>query len=103
MKREKLDVARGSGNVFRDFGRTNADVASALARNDPGLLTESDPPFAQKARPSPRFPDFVGDPVGGGQIVAATRIALKIIILPGGKNAARMILLVLAPMSNTRL
>ena len=26
MKREKLDVARGSGNVFRDFGHTNADV-----------------------------------------------------------------------------
>ena len=26
MKREKLDVIRGSGNVFRDLGRENADV-----------------------------------------------------------------------------
>ncbi len=26
MKGEKLDVARGSGNVFRDFGHKNADV-----------------------------------------------------------------------------
>ena len=26
MKREKLSVVRGSGNVFRDLGRENADV-----------------------------------------------------------------------------
>jgi predicted XRE-type DNA-binding protein len=26
MKREKLDVMRGSGNVFHDLGRENADV-----------------------------------------------------------------------------
>lgn len=26
MKREKLDVVRGSGNVFRDLGREKADV-----------------------------------------------------------------------------
>lgn len=26
MKGEKLDVVRGSGNVFRDFGRANPDV-----------------------------------------------------------------------------
>ena len=26
MKSEKLEVVRGSGNVFRDFGRENADV-----------------------------------------------------------------------------
>ena len=26
MKREKLGVVRGSGNVFRDLGRENADV-----------------------------------------------------------------------------
>src|SRR5437867_897008 len=26
MKREKLDVVRGSGNVFRDLGHKNADV-----------------------------------------------------------------------------
>jgi predicted XRE-type DNA-binding protein len=26
MKREKLEVARGSGNVFRDLGHENADV-----------------------------------------------------------------------------
>ena len=26
MKREKLDVIRGSGNVFRDLGRENVDV-----------------------------------------------------------------------------
>lgn len=26
MKTEKLDVIRGSGNVFRDLGRENADV-----------------------------------------------------------------------------
>ncbi len=26
MKREKLDVVRGSGNVFRDFGYPNADI-----------------------------------------------------------------------------
>lgn len=26
MKRETLDVERGSGNVFRDLGRKNADV-----------------------------------------------------------------------------
>lgn len=27
MKSEKLEVFRGSGNVFRDLGRKNADVA----------------------------------------------------------------------------
>lgn len=26
MKENKLDVVRGSGNVFRDFGHTNADA-----------------------------------------------------------------------------
>lgn len=26
MKREKLDIVRGSGNVFRDLGRKNADL-----------------------------------------------------------------------------
>ena len=26
MKKEKLEVARGSGNVFRDIGHKNADV-----------------------------------------------------------------------------
>jgi predicted XRE-type DNA-binding protein len=26
MKNEKLDLIRGSGNVFRDFGRATADV-----------------------------------------------------------------------------
>ncbi len=26
MKREDLDLVRGSGNVFRDLGRENADV-----------------------------------------------------------------------------
>lgn len=26
MEREGLEVVRGSGNVFRDLGRTNADV-----------------------------------------------------------------------------
>jgi predicted XRE-type DNA-binding protein len=26
MKKEKLDVVRGSGNVFRDLGRKNADA-----------------------------------------------------------------------------
>src|SRR5579863_4257986 len=26
MKKEKLEVARGSGNVFRDLGHKNADV-----------------------------------------------------------------------------
>ncbi len=26
MRREKLELARGSGNVFRDFGRENADL-----------------------------------------------------------------------------
>jgi predicted XRE-type DNA-binding protein len=26
MKREKLDLVRGSGNVFRDLGHKNADV-----------------------------------------------------------------------------
>ncbi len=26
MKREKLEVVRGSGNVFRDLGRENADT-----------------------------------------------------------------------------
>jgi len=26
MKREKLDVVRGSGNVFRDLGHKNADA-----------------------------------------------------------------------------
>ena len=26
MKGERLEVVRGSGNVFRDFGRKNADV-----------------------------------------------------------------------------
>lgn len=26
MKSEKIEVVRGSGNVFRDFGRSNADL-----------------------------------------------------------------------------
>jgi predicted XRE-type DNA-binding protein len=31
MKGEKLDVVRGSGNVFRDLGRKNADVEQLKA------------------------------------------------------------------------
>jgi predicted XRE-type DNA-binding protein len=31
MKREKLDVVRGSGNTFRDLGHDNADVAQLKA------------------------------------------------------------------------
>jgi predicted XRE-type DNA-binding protein len=26
VKKEKLELSRGSGNVFRDLGRTNADI-----------------------------------------------------------------------------
>jgi predicted XRE-type DNA-binding protein len=31
VKDEKLEVARGSGNVFRDLGRTNADAEQLKA------------------------------------------------------------------------
>src|SRR5438094_9758601 len=31
MKRERLEVVRGSGNVFRDLGHDNADVAQFKA------------------------------------------------------------------------
>jgi predicted XRE-type DNA-binding protein len=31
MKREGLEVTRGSGNVFRDLGRANADIAQFKA------------------------------------------------------------------------
>jgi predicted XRE-type DNA-binding protein len=31
MKKEKLDVARGSGNVFRDLGHKNADTQQVKA------------------------------------------------------------------------
>jgi len=31
MKREKLELVRGSGNVFRDLGRDNADVQQLKA------------------------------------------------------------------------
>jgi predicted XRE-type DNA-binding protein len=31
MKSEKLEVARGSGNVFRDLGHANADVQQCKA------------------------------------------------------------------------
>jgi predicted XRE-type DNA-binding protein len=31
MKREKLDVVRGSGNVFRDLGQKNPDVEQVKA------------------------------------------------------------------------
>ena len=31
MKGQKLDVVRGSGNVFRDLGHSNADVAQFKA------------------------------------------------------------------------
>ncbi len=31
MKSERIDVVRGSGNVFRDFGHTNPDVAQLKA------------------------------------------------------------------------
>jgi predicted XRE-type DNA-binding protein len=31
MKREALEVVRGSGNVFRDLGHPNADVAQLKA------------------------------------------------------------------------
>ncbi len=31
MKREKLDIVRGSGNVFRDLGRADADVKQLKA------------------------------------------------------------------------
>jgi predicted XRE-type DNA-binding protein len=31
MKREKLEVVRGSGNVFRDLGHKNADAAQLKA------------------------------------------------------------------------
>jgi hypothetical protein len=40
MKGEKLELVRGSGNVFRDLGRENADVeqlkALLAARNHQG-------------------------------------------------------------------
>jgi len=31
MKREKIEVVHGSGNVFRDFGYENADVEQLKA------------------------------------------------------------------------
>lgn len=31
MKQDKLDIVRGSGNVFRDLGRTNADLVQFKA------------------------------------------------------------------------
>ena len=31
MKDERLDVTRGSGNVFRDLGHENADIAQCKA------------------------------------------------------------------------
>jgi len=31
MKREKLELVRGSGNVFRDLGRENADIEQLKA------------------------------------------------------------------------
>jgi predicted XRE-type DNA-binding protein len=31
MKSEKIEVVRGSGNVFRDFGRENADIEQLKA------------------------------------------------------------------------
>lgn len=31
MKDEKFEVVRGSGNVYRDFGRANADLEQARA------------------------------------------------------------------------
>ena len=31
MKSEKLEVVRGSGNVFRDLGRKNADLEQLKA------------------------------------------------------------------------
>src|SRR5947209_246467 len=48
------------------------------------------------------FPFLVQRGLACGQIAAATRIVMKIIILPGGKNASRMIMLALPSMSNTR-
>jgi predicted XRE-type DNA-binding protein len=38
MKSEKLDVTRGSGNVFRDLGRENADIEQFKAILAPEII-----------------------------------------------------------------
>ena len=42
MKREGLDLVRGSGNVFRDLGRENADIEQLKALLAAEIIKEID-------------------------------------------------------------
>ena len=45
MSKEKLDVVRGSGNIFRDFGNADADLEqlrAMLAARIVGVLDDQD-------------------------------------------------------------
>jgi hypothetical protein len=58
-------------------------------------------PLVLTGRADSGFPDFRED-LARGQIAATTRIAMKTIILPGRAPSARMIMILLPPMSKTR-
>jgi len=63
--------------------------SSALGRNDPGLLAKSDPLQAQKTAAMQGI-DIRREGLAHGQMVAAMRIVMKMLILPGGKPSAWM-------------
>jgi predicted XRE-type DNA-binding protein len=42
MKKEKIEIARGSGNVFRDFARANSDVEQLKAILAAEIIKELD-------------------------------------------------------------
>src|ERR1700733_14500340 len=53
MKSKKMEVVRGSFNVFRDLGRENADVAQFKAILAPKLLRRLTGNTSRYARPTP--------------------------------------------------
>ena len=63
MKREKLAVVRGSGNVFRDLGNKSADAeqfkATSLPKSSSRSTTSASPsvpPMPAPASPQPTSP-----------------------------------------------
>lgn len=87
MNRNRVVSARPMCLRMHGPKEVGGRLALRHRENDPGLPAKSDPPFAQEARLSLKFPAFVCDRGAGGQIVALTRIAARVIILPGAKNA----------------
>ncbi len=75
MKREKLELVRGGGNVFRDLGRDNADIEQLKALLAAEIIKALDRAgFDRPRRPCPnrlrrgRFSHAFGTPISPGSL-----------------------------------